>query len=240
MDISGKDHTPSGLPQLGSPRPPRKEHSKEEKQTAGAGSATPPTAPALGPSPLYLIMNKPKGYVCSAVSDSHKTVYQLLTPELQALVKGAIRGKRLHTIGRLDADTTGLLLFTTDGKFSHHLTCPDSGIEKTYDVELETPVGEALQVEYARKVAAGALLPAEKKAGEEVAGPGRLTFLSETRCRIVISEGKFHQVRRTFMGMGNKVRELKRQAVGKLELPGDLAPGQYREMTAEELALFTI
>ena len=70
---------------------------------------------------IYLIMNKPKGYVCSAASDSHKTVYQLLTPDLQELVKNAKRGHRLHTIGRLDADTTGLLLLTTDGMFSHRI-----------------------------------------------------------------------------------------------------------------------
>ena len=67
---------------------------------------------------IYLIMNKPCGYVCSAASDSHKTVYELLTPELQELVQGAKRGHRLHTIGRLDADTSGLLLLTTDGYFS--------------------------------------------------------------------------------------------------------------------------
>lgn len=67
-------------------------------------------------------MNKPRGYVCSAVSDSHKTVYDLLTPELQELVQGAKRGNRLHTIGRLDADTSGLLLLTTDGYFSNRIT----------------------------------------------------------------------------------------------------------------------
>ena len=71
-----------------------------------------------------------------------------------------------------------------------------------------------------------------------MAGPGRLTFLSETRCRIVISEGKFHQVRRTFSGLGNEVRELKRTVVGKLELPKDLQEGQFRELSKEELSLF--
>ena len=70
---------------------------------------------------IYLMMNKPAGYVCSAASDSHKTVYELLPPELQDLVKNAKRGHRLHTIGRLDAATTGLLLFTTDGMFSHKI-----------------------------------------------------------------------------------------------------------------------
>ena len=67
-------------------------------------------------------MNKPCGYVCSAVSDSHKTVYDLLTPELRELVQGTKRGSRLHTVGRLDADTSGLLLLTTDGYFSNRIT----------------------------------------------------------------------------------------------------------------------
>ena len=189
-------------------------------------------------SPLYLIMNKPEGYVCSAVSDSHKTVYELLPPELQSLVKGAKRGQRLHTVGRLDADTTGLLLLTTDGNFSHYLTSPENKIEKTYEVLLEKPVGKTIQAEYVRKVAEGAILPGEKKAGEEVAGPGRLEFLGENMCRISISEGKFHQVRRTFSGMGNNVLELKRTSVGRLELPVGLQEGLFREMSQRELELF--
>ena len=71
---------------------------------------------------IYLVMNKPAGFVCSAVSDSHKTVYDLLSPELKELVSGAPRGSRLHTVGRLDCDTSGLLLLTNDGKFSHEIT----------------------------------------------------------------------------------------------------------------------
>ena len=77
---------------------------------------------------IYLLMNKPCGYVCSAVSDSHKTVYQLLTPELQNLVRNAKRGERLHTVGRLDCDTSGLLLLTTDGFYSHSLTAPEMNV----------------------------------------------------------------------------------------------------------------
>ena len=226
----GNNHTPSGLPQLGSPRPPRQENSKEEKQTAGAGSATPPTAPALGPSPLYLIMNKPKGYVCSAVSDSHKTVYQLLPAQMQILVKGAKRGHRLHTVGRLDADTTGLLLFTTDGKFSHYLTSPDSNIEKTYEVTLKYKVSQDQQQLYINKAASGLILPAEKKSPAEKCSPENIVFIEENRCFITISEGKFHQVRRTFLALNNEVTELKRISIGTLKLPEDLEEGDFREM----------
>ena len=73
---------------------------------------------------IYLIMNKPAGYVCSAVSDSHKTVYELLPQEMRELVSKPKRGHRLHTVGRLDCDTSGLLFLTTDGHFSHRLTSP--------------------------------------------------------------------------------------------------------------------
>ena len=92
----------------------------------------------------YLIMNKPLGYVCSAASDSHKTVYELLTPELQALVTDAPRGCRLHTVGRLDCDTSGLLLITNDGKFSN-------GITASIVVEPEVAVVEALETYYNSK-----------------------------------------------------------------------------------------
>ena len=71
---------------------------------------------------IYIMMNKPAGYVCSAVSDSHHTVYELLPPDLQELVTKPTRGHRLHTVGRLDCDTSGLLLLTNDGFFSHSLT----------------------------------------------------------------------------------------------------------------------
>ena len=96
----------------------------------------------------YLIMNKPCGYVCSAASDSHKTVYELLSIELQELVKGVPRGCRLHTVGRLDCDTSGLLLLTNDGKFSNRITsgsvveCPQSGrTETTVNLEKVVPPG---------------------------------------------------------------------------------------------------
>ena len=89
---------------------------------------------------IYLMMNKPCGYVCSAVSDSHKTIYELLPQELQTLVQNAKRGHRLHTVGRLDCNTSGLILITNDGSFSNTLTRPQNNITKTYEVTLETPV----------------------------------------------------------------------------------------------------
>ncbi len=190
---------------------------------------------------VYLMMNKPKGYVCSAASDSHKTVYELLPPELQDLVKNAKRGHRLHTIGRLDADTSGLLLLTTNGKFSHRIAVAPStgsgtaGITKTYLATLKNPVNAELQKEYIAKAAAGLTLPPEKKAPEQEAAPAKLHFIKEDTCKITVTEGKFHEVRRIFRALGNEVTALERTAIGAFELPQDFQPGQYRFFTPDQI-----
>ena len=210
---------------------------------------------------IYLIMNKPCGYVCSAVSDSHKTVYDLLTPELRALVQGAKRGSRLHTIGRLDCDTSGLLLLTTDGFFSHRITANTvvepvettaahnqsevcgsfdklnhrmNRISKTYRTTLINPVSPGAQSEYITRAAAGLTLPPEKKYGEQQSEPAALHFLTSDICEITVYEGKFHEVRRIFRALGNEVKELERISIGALTLPEDLTPGKWRNMTETE------
>ncbi len=197
---------------------------------------------------IYLIMNKPLGYVCSAVSDSHKTVYDLLTPELHELVQGVKRGHRLHTIGRLDSDTSGLLLLTTDGMFSHKITstvveCPKDvskppqnyGIPKTYHATLRTPVSSSEQQDYITRASQGLTLPPEKKYGEQQAEAAVLHFLNSELCEITVHEGKFHEVHRIFRALGNEVKELERISIGGLTLPEDLTPGQWREMTKDEI-----
>ncbi len=188
---------------------------------------------------IYLIMNKPCGYVCSAVSDSHKTVYELLTAELQALVSDAPRGCRLHTVGRLDCDTSGLLLLTNDGKFSHRVTS-DESITKTYRVTLLSAVDPENQKSYIRQAAAGLTLPPEKKYGEQLALSAILEFESSCVCKITVHEGKFHEVRRIFRALGNEVTELERIAIGKLSLPKDLESGQWRQLTDNEKELLMI
>ena len=177
-------------------------------------------------SKIYLIMNKPCGYVCSAVSDSHKTVYELLPQELQALVRNAKRGERLHTVGRLDCNTSGLLLFTNDGYFSDRLTRPQNKIQKCYEAVLRDPVEAPAQTEYAARLAKGIILPAEKKAPEQKCEGAKLEFLDPTHCRITLTEGKFHEVRRLFRALGNEVQELRRLSLGKYSLPPDLKEGQ--------------
>lgn len=184
-------------------------------------------------------MNKPCGYVCSAVSDSHKTVYDLLTPELRSQVQGAKRGSRLHTIGRLDCDTSGLLLLTTDGFFSHRITASTvagtESISKIYRATLINPVSPGSQSEYITRAAAGLTLPPEKKYGEQQAEPATLHFLTSDICEITVYEGKFHEVRRIFRALGNEVKELKRISIGALTLPEDLTPGKWRALTESEI-----
>lgn len=183
---------------------------------------------------IYLIMNKPCGYVCSAASDSHKTVYELLTPDLQAIVSEVPRGCRLHTVGRLDCDTSGLLLITNDGKFSNKVaTSPD--IQKTYRATLAKPLASEEQKNYIERAAGGLTLPPEKKFGEQKALSAALIFESPEICKITVQEGKFHEVRRIFRALGNEVIELQRVAIGNLELPPDLKPGQWRELSEVEL-----
>ena len=192
---------------------------------------------------IYLIMNKPCGYVCSAVSDSHKTVYELLTPELQEQVINAPRGCRLHTVGRLDCDTSGLLLLTNDGSFSHRITASvvstgsttGSAVTKTYRATLLNSVSPENQKLYINRAAAGLTLPPEKKYGEQFARPAILEFESECTCKITVQEGKFHEVRRIFRALGNEVETLERIAICELTLPNDLEPGQWRAMDQKEL-----
>ena len=185
---------------------------------------------------IYIMMNKPKGYVCSAASDSHKTVYELLPQELQYLVKNAKRGHRLHTIGRLDADTTGLLLLTTDGLFSHRVAAsgpstPSTGsgtaVVKTYLATLKNPVTKEEQNLYITRATQGLTIPPEKKAPEQQAAPAQIKFISQNTARITVTEGKFHEVRRIFKALGNEVIELERIAIGSLQLPKDLPPGKF-------------
>lgn len=179
------------------------------------------------PSKIYILMNKPRGVVCSAVSDRHKTIYDLLPPDLQNLVQNAKRGSRLHTVGRLDADTSGLILLTNDGDFSHSLTAPENKVEKVYKVTLEQRVVPPAQKKMIEECKKGVILPPEKKALEEMAAPCRLEFLSENECQITLTEGKFHEVKRIFMHFGNRVAALKRIKFGPYILPPDLAEGKY-------------
>ena len=185
----------------------------------------------------YIMMNKPLGTVCSTVSDRSTTVFQLLGPDAPA---------GLSVVGRLDKDTSGLLLLSDDGMFVHTMTIPESHISKTYHVGLETPVSPAQQEEYIRKCTEGLYLPPCEKAPAFKTAPSKLEWLNilpselgcascGTECILTISEGKFHQVKRMMEELGNHVTALERVAIGGLELDEKIAPGQYRRLTSEEI-----
>ncbi|MBO7094086.1 MAG: pseudouridine synthase [Spirochaetia bacterium] len=182
------------------------------------------------------MMNKPLGAVCSTVSDRSTTVFQLLGPDVPA---------RLSIVGRLDKDTSGLLLLSDDGMFVHTLTIPESQITKTYHVWLRSPVSPAQQYEYTKRCADGLDLPPCEKSPAFTAAPARLEWLdvlppelgcasSAAECLLTISEGKFHQVKRMMEELGNQVAALERIAIGSLELDKKIAPGQYRRLSSEE------
>ena len=181
---------------------------------------------------FYLMMNKPAGFVCSSVSDRSKVVYELLEKFKNENQK---EFEKLHTVGRLDKDTEGLLLFTTNGNFSDYITRKENQIEKTYFVELEKKVLEEEQLLYKEKFEKGIFIPEEKKAKSFTTLPAKIIWLSDTSCNLTIQEGKFHQVRRMFLVMNNFVTYLKRISIGKLNLDETLSKGEYKILCQNEL-----
>lgn len=175
---------------------------------------------------IYILLNKPCGYVCSSVSDSHKTVYSLLPEKYQSLLK-AKRGERLHTVGRLDCDTSGLLLITNDGQFSNYLARPENRIKKTYLVTLKYKVDKKQQSNYIKQAKQGIVLPPEKKAPEQKTSCVKIKFINDTECKVTLTQGMFHEVKRIFLFLGNEVTTLKRIKMAKYKLPKTLNQGEY-------------
>lgn len=167
---------------------------------------------------LYLVMNKPSG-VISATEDRETTVVDLLEDFFAVLDPAPV--------GRLDKDTEGLLFLTNDGKLNHNLTSPKKNIPKKYYVELEQEIEE----NYKKVFEKGVLLIPENI----VTKPAELEILTDRTCELTIYEGKYHQVKRMFEKVGNSVTYLKRIEMAGFELPEDLEPGEYRELTKEEL-----
>ena len=186
-------------------------------------------------SHLYLYMNKPKGVVCTRQPGRHTLIYDMLPSEIRVHPLFA----HLHTAGRLDADTTGLIILTTNGRFSNALASPDSHLSKTYNAVLSNDVPQAAQDEYIRRFAGGIALPTEKKSPGFTAKPASLSFSGGRCCTLTVTEGKFHQVRRMFAACGNPVEQLCRVAVGSFSLPPDLPEGECRAFSPEELRLFS-
>jgi len=176
----------------------------------------------LDPPPgMVILMNKPAGFTCSR-ADQGRLVYELLPPRFLK------RGPALSTVGRLDADTTGLLLFTDDGKLLHRLISPKSDMPKTYEATLARP----LEGHEAGLFANGTLM---LRGEEKPLLPAHLEVTGERTARLTITEGRYHQVRRMFAAAGNHVETLHRSAFGPLAV-GGLPEGEWRLLTAEEIA----
>ncbi len=179
-------------------------------------------APVDPLAPLTLILHKPLGVVCSH-REAGRGVYELLPPRWRR------REPPLSTIGRLDAETTGLLLITDDGPLLHRIISPRAKLAKRYLADLARP----LEGHEAALFASGTLV----LEGETTPlAPARLEPLAPTRAHLTITEGRYHQVRRMFAAAGNHVAALHRDRIGGLELPHALAPGAYRVADAEDLS----
>lgn len=166
----------------------------------------------------YFMLHKPPGCVSATVDPQHPTVLDLLDePDKHDL----------HIAGRLDFNTSGLMLITNDGQWSRRLTQPTTKLPKIYYVETEQEIGE----HYVTKFAKGFYFAFENL----TTLPAQLTLLASHRARLSIVEGRYHQVKRMFGFFDNKVLHLHRESMGPLVLDPALAPGQYRSLTAEEI-----
>ena len=166
---------------------------------------------------LYIMLNKPQDVISATDDERHRTVLDLLEEPLTKV--------GLFPVGRLDKDTEGLLVLTNDGKMAHELLSPKKHVPKRYYVELKKTLS---------KEEAGIL-----ENGVELetftTKPAKVEFITEDKVYIIISEGKYHQVKRMFKCVGNRVLFLKRTGMGNLGLDENLAPGEYRELTSDEL-----
>jgi 16S rRNA pseudouridine516 synthase len=168
---------------------------------------------------MVLILNKPTGYVCS-LKDRGNLVYELLPARF------AERKPVLSTIGRLDSDTSGLLLFTDDGDYLHKIISPKNHVAKIYEVTCARP----LEPHYGEIFAAGTLVLESEK---DALKPAFLEVTGEKTARLTLYEGRYHQVRRMFAAVGNHVETLNRAQMGHLTL-GSLKPGKWRLLSAAE------
>ena len=183
---------------------------------------------------IYLMMNKPQDVVCANKDGLHDTVFSLLDERY----KSGFALEKLHLIGRLDIDTEGLLIFTTDGKLTHKLISPKSNCPKKYFVRLSKSIDEKEYAEYETELKKGIHIAREDNEDEADCLPAEIQFTEKNdEVFLTIVEGKYHQVKRMFKALGNCVEFLKRVSINELSLDKNLLPGQYREMTDSEVSL---
>lgn len=168
----------------------------------------------------YLVLNKPTGFECSQKSKAHPSIYTLLPAPL--------RTRDVQSVGRLDHDTTGLLLFSDDGQFIHRMASPKHHVPKIYEVT----TSEAVTDKQIERLCRGVVLddspiPVVALACERV---------TPTHLKLTLAQGKYHQVKRMLAAVGNHVAALQRSQVGRFVLPQELAIGEWRFLSTEELA----
>ncbi|WP_313252322.1 pseudouridine synthase [Stenotrophomonas sp.] len=175
----------------------------------------------LDPPPgLALMLYKPTGYTCST-KDQGRLVYDLLPERFRD------RDPVLSSVGRLDRDTSGLLLMTDDGQLLHRIVSPKARLDKVYVAEL----AQDLRGDEAAQFASGTLL---LESDDKPLLPAELEVLGPRQVRLTLHEGRYHQVRRMFAAVGNHVQALQRVRIGGLDL-GQLQPGQWRQLQAADL-----
>ncbi len=178
--------------------------------------------PILYKKHIYIMLNKPKGVVSASQDRDAPTVVDLVPENLKRT--------GLFPAGRLDADTTGFVLITDDGDFAHRILSPKNHVEKTYIALLEKEITDS-DIEHFKN-------GVELKDGT-LCLESRLERMGDRTVKVVIHEGKYHQVKRMFAALGNKVIELRRIKMGNLELDGNLKEGECREITYSELEKIT-
>lgn len=166
---------------------------------------------------IYLLLNKPKGYVSTTEVTAEKTVLDLV-PE-------KYKNRNLFPAGRLDKDTTGLMLITDDGEFAHNILSPRKHVKKEYEVTIDIPVTLAMVKGFKEGIK---LNDGECKSAD-------LEITGEYTAKVIITEGRYHQIKRMFGCYGAKVVELNRICMGNLYLPKELKLGEVKEATEEEL-----
>ncbi|MBP5744477.1 MAG: rRNA pseudouridine synthase [Oscillospiraceae bacterium] len=168
----------------------------------------------------YYLMDKPTGVITAARDPKQKTVLELFPQEVQ--------NQGIFPVGRLDKDTSGLLLFTDDGDFAHRVISPKSGVWKTYEAQIEGELSSA----DVQMFADGILL----KDGT-LCLPAKLQLLGPSRCLVTVQEGKYHQVRRMLAAAGKPVKTLRRLSVDGLRLDDGSVPGTWRPLREDEVSL---
>lgn len=170
------------------------------------------------PGERYLMLNKPAGFVSATRDSDHPIALDLLPEELST---------NLHIAGRLDADTTGLLLLTTDGQWSHRITSPRVECPKTYRVTLSDDLCESAIEQLQQGVSL--------RNDPQPTRPAQVRVLEKRLIELTISEGRYHQVKRMLAAVGNHVKALHRLSIGAITLDRDLEPGQFRTLTQAEI-----